>query len=318
RGEPRDLLRAHGGAQGRRPLQPSRRVYAAAQGDRRSRPGRVPRTEEPLLGEGGGRAEQRRAADRARPRGSGRRRVRARRVRGDGGQVPGGRREARTRGDRGPRALPALARAARPRRACRSGARDRTRGRRPRGAEDPRDGRGDRGEGHGGRVRPSRGAGRPRDRLRRAVSAGVARAPLPSKRRADRGGGAERGRVLMVERVFALPDLGEGLEEAEVGAWLVAEGDEVALNQPLAEVETAKAVVEIPSPFAGRVLKLHAAAGASVRVGDPLVTFEVAGQMPPSAAPETESPRPAATPAVRKLAKDLGVDLSGLRGSGRA
>ncbi len=122
----------------------------------------------------------------------------------------------------------------------------------------------------------------------------------------------------MVERVFALPDLGEGLEEAEVGAWLVAEGDEVALNQPLAEVETAKAVVEIPSPFAGRVLKLHAAAGASVRVGDPLVTFEVAGQMPPSAAPETESPRPAATPAVRKLAKDLGVDLSGLRGSGRA
>lgn len=115
----------------------------------------------------------------------------------------------------------------------------------------------------------------------------------------------------MAERVFALPDLGEGLEEAEVSAWLVAEGDEVALNQPLAEVETAKAVVEIPSPVAGRVVRLHAKAGATVKVGDPLVSFDVEERAVPAS-----GPRPAATPAVRKLARDLGVDLSNLRGSG--
>ena len=55
----------------------------------------------------------------------------------------------------------------------------------------------------------------------------------------------------MAERVFVLPDLGEGLEEAEVVQWLVAEGDPVELNQPLVEVNTAKALVEIPSPFEG-------------------------------------------------------------------
>ncbi len=110
----------------------------------------------------------------------------------------------------------------------------------------------------------------------------------------------------MTERVFALPDLGEGLEEAVVSSWLVAEGDEVVLNQPLAEVETAKAVVEVPSPFAGRVLRLHAAPGETVRVGDPLVTVEVEGA--DEAAP--------ATPAVRALAKRLGVDLAAVRGTG--
>ncbi|MGH2629168.1 MAG: biotin/lipoyl-containing protein, partial [Actinomycetota bacterium] len=59
------------------------------------------------------------------------------------------------------------------------------------------------------------------------------------------------------ERVFAMPDLGEGLEEGEIVEWLVAEGDEVALNQPLVEVETAKATVEIPSPFGGVIDALH-------------------------------------------------------------
>jgi 2-oxoisovalerate dehydrogenase E2 component (dihydrolipoyl transacylase) len=81
----------------------------------------------------------------------------------------------------------------------------------------------------------------------------------------------------MAERVFLLPDPGEGLTEAEVVAWLVAEGDAVELNQPIAEVETAKAVVEIPSPYAGVVVRLHAEAGASVAVGEALVTFEVGG-----------------------------------------
>src|SRR5438270_6884582 len=79
----------------------------------------------------------------------------------------------------------------------------------------------------------------------------------------------------MAERDFLLPDLGEGLEEAEVVKWLVAEGDEVTLNQPLVEVNTAKALVEIPSPFAGRIAKLHGGEGDIVLVGKPLVTFEV-------------------------------------------
>lgn len=115
----------------------------------------------------------------------------------------------------------------------------------------------------------------------------------------------------MAERRFALPDLGEGLDEGTITAWLVAEGDAVALNQPLVEVETAKATVEIPSPFAGRVARLHAAVGGSVPVGATLVTFEVEG--PESDEPE---PRAAATPAVRRLAKDLGVDLGSVSPTG--
>lgn len=121
----------------------------------------------------------------------------------------------------------------------------------------------------------------------------------------------------MAERVFYLPDLGEGLEEAEITEWLVSEGDEVELNQPFVEVETAKATVEIPSPFAGRVARLHAEAGARVAVGSPLVTFEVDGVSREEAgAPPPEGARVAATPAVRRLAKDLGVDLSTVAGTG--
>lgn len=74
---------------------------------------------------------------------------------------------------------------------------------------------------------------------------------------------------------FRLPDLGEGLPEAEIVHWHVAEGDEVSLNQTIAEVETAKAVVEIPSPYAGVVRDLHASAGEVVAVGSPLVSFSV-------------------------------------------
>jgi pyruvate dehydrogenase E2 component (dihydrolipoamide acetyltransferase) len=81
--------------------------------------------------------------------------------------------------------------------------------------------------------------------------------------------------------VFRLPDLAEGLEDAEVAGWFVAEGDEVALNQPLGEMQTAKATVEMPSPYAGRVVRLHASPGELVRVGEPLVTFDV----PEAAAP---------------------------------
>lgn len=84
---------------------------------------------------------------------------------------------------------------------------------------------------------------------------------------------------------FDLPDLGEGLVEAGIVQWLVEVGDEVALNQPLAEVETAKAIVEIPSPFAGVVSRLHADVGDTVAVGASLVTFAVDGEDPGSAAP---------------------------------
>ncbi|MEV8174352.1 dihydrolipoamide acetyltransferase family protein [Microbacterium sp. NPDC079176] len=76
---------------------------------------------------------------------------------------------------------------------------------------------------------------------------------------------------------FRLPDLGEGLTEAEVVQWLVAPGEVVALNQTLAEVETAKAIVELPSPHAGVVTALHAAAGETVAVGAPLIEFDVEG-----------------------------------------
>src|SRR5438132_8472975 len=75
-------------------------------------------------------------------------------------------------------------------------------------------------------------------------------------------------------RPFALPDLGEGLTEAEIVKVLVNEGDVLAEDAPLLEVETDKATVEIPSPFAGRVARIHVQPGQSVKVGDVLVTFE--------------------------------------------
>lgn len=116
----------------------------------------------------------------------------------------------------------------------------------------------------------------------------------------------------MPDRTFLLPDLGEGLEEAEIAAWLVAEGDSVTLNQPIVEVETAKANVEIPSPYAGRIAKLHASAGAVVPVGSALVTFDVEN----ADASTSSGGRVAATPAVRRLAKELGVQLGSVAGTG--
>ncbi len=118
-----------------------------------------------------------------------------------------------------------------------------------------------------------------------------------------------------------MPDLGEGLEEGRIVRWMVDEGDTVELNQPLVEVETAKAVVEIPSPFAGQVKVLHGSGGEDVLVGAPLVTFEVIGGAVASTdRPSTEKPSSASvatTPPVRKLAKDLGVAIETVRGTGR-
>jgi 2-oxoisovalerate dehydrogenase E2 component (dihydrolipoyl transacylase) len=172
----------------------------------------------------------------------------------------------------------------------------------------------------------------------------------------------------MAEREFKLPDLGEGLTDGEVVRWLVAVGDAIALNQPIVEIETAKAVVEIPAPYAGTVVKLHAGEGESLDVGAPLISVDTAGgsatataaataaTAPVAAAPEPEpelqatlvgpgerqqvrrrriggharsangpattapapaAQRPRATPPVRRYAKDRGVDLTALVGTGR-
>lgn len=122
--------------------------------------------------------------------------------------------------------------------------------------------------------------------------------------------------MAQAERVFAMPDLGEGLEEGEIVEWLVAEGDTVELNQPLVEVETAKATVEIPSPFAGVVASLHGAIGATILVGAPLVTFGDAGDVASSSGAAAPGAAARTTPPVRKLAKELGVDLAAVVGSG--
>ena len=70
---------------------------------------------------------------------------------------------------------------------------------------------------------------------------------------------------------FNLPDVGEGLTEADIVEWKVAVGDEVALNQPFVEIETAKSLVELPCPFEGTVTRLHADVGEVVEVGQPLI-----------------------------------------------
>ncbi|OHV39590.1 MULTISPECIES: dihydrolipoamide acetyltransferase family protein [Pseudofrankia] len=99
----------------------------------------------------------------------------------------------------------------------------------------------------------------------------------------------------MARREFRLPDLGEGLAEAEIVHWLVAAGDTVTVNQPLAEVETAKALVELPSPFAGRLVATHGAEGETILVGTVLVTIEddepadADGGGPPAHAPAVGS-----------------------------
>ncbi|MBX6322851.1 MAG: 2-oxo acid dehydrogenase subunit E2, partial [Rhodospirillaceae bacterium] len=77
----------------------------------------------------------------------------------------------------------------------------------------------------------------------------------------------------MTTRTFTLPDLGEGLDEAEIVAWHVGEGDHVTADQPLLSVETDKAVVEIPAPWAGRIAALRARPGDVVKVGTPLIDF---------------------------------------------
>ncbi|SNY62848.1 dihydrolipoamide acetyltransferase family protein [Paractinoplanes atraurantiacus] len=163
----------------------------------------------------------------------------------------------------------------------------------------------------------------------------------------------------MTDQVFLLPDLGEGLTEAEVVRWLVNEGDTVTVDQPVVEVETAKSLVEVPTPFAGRVAVRHAPEGSVLEVGKPLLTVgavaapspaetyreeERAGsgavligygtsaapaastrrRRPPRTAAVAHPPAPAAppkvplvvSPLVRRLAREGGLDLRTVAGSG--
>jgi len=132
---------------------------------------------------------------------------------------------------------------------------------------------------------------------------------------------------------FKLPDLGEGLAEAEIIEWHVSVGDHVRVDQPMVSVETAKAVVEVPAPFSGIVTALRAAPGDIVPTGAPLIEFDsgtVVGSMPAASEEEfvelglvggahrQKSQRALAVPAARALAKSLGVDLSTVQGGGRA
>ncbi|MCE4611917.1 MAG: 2-oxo acid dehydrogenase subunit E2 [Desulfurococcales archaeon] len=146
------------------------------------------------------------------------------------------------------------------------------------------------------------------------------------------------GRVIQVK----LPDLGEGLAEAEIVEWLVKEGDRIKQFQPMVKVLTAKATMEIPSPYTGRVVKLLAKPGDVVQVGQPFVEIEVEEEAPvpareekPEAKPSEAKEAPAraearleavavrrprrlirAPPRVRKLARQLGVKLEEIEGTG--
>jgi pyruvate dehydrogenase E2 component (dihydrolipoamide acetyltransferase) len=121
---------------------------------------------------------------------------------------------------------------------------------------------------------------------------------------------------------FKLPDLGEGLTEGEIARWLVSEGQDVAEDDPLVEIQTDKTTVEIPSPAAGKVTSILVEEGKVVPVGTVLVVIGGDGDGgPPKAdvdAPAAATPpgKARATPLVRKIAQELGVDLDSLTGSG--
>jgi pyruvate dehydrogenase E2 component (dihydrolipoamide acetyltransferase) len=126
-------------------------------------------------------------------------------------------------------------------------------------------------------------------------------------------------------KTFRLPDLGEGLQEAQVVQWHARQGDEIAVDTPLVSVETDKAVTEVPAPWSGRISRLCAEVGEIVKVGAPIVEFE--GSEPDAAALHSAASAPATVvhqptrsgktmPAVRVLARELGLDLGAMTGSG--
>ncbi|MHA1166159.1 MAG: biotin/lipoyl-containing protein [Alphaproteobacteria bacterium] len=92
-------------------------------------------------------------------------------------------------------------------------------------------------------------------------------------------------------KTFTLPDLGEGLQDAEIVSWHVSEGDRVIADQPLVSVETEKAVVEVPAPWSGTVAQLHAKSGDIVKIGAPLADFDLEGAREDSGAVVGELPK---------------------------
>ena len=114
---------------------------------------------------------------------------------------------------------------------------------------------------------------------------------------------------------FKLPDLGEGLTEGEIARWLVAEGQEIAEDDPLVEIATDKTTVEIPSPAAGTVSKILVGEGEVVPVGTLLVVIGGDGHAPAPAPPVSDT-KARATPLVRRLAQELGVDVDAIAGTG--
>merc|ERR1711879_580141 len=159
--------------------------------------------------------------------------------------------------------------------------------------------------------------------------------PLHAQYRRHHRSGAGHTGVLM--KYFKLPDLGEGLPEAEILEWHVSDGESVSLDQLLVSVETAKAIIEIPSPQNGVIAHRFGAVGDTVHTGEPLLEFDgeeedsgtVVGVLKTDtqpaqddhffigAAPGTTAHRAHMTPAVRALAKRMDVDVSQHRGSGR-
>jgi pyruvate dehydrogenase E2 component (dihydrolipoyllysine-residue acetyltransferase) len=119
---------------------------------------------------------------------------------------------------------------------------------------------------------------------------------------------------------FKLPDLGEGLTEGEIARWLVQEGQEIAEDEPLVEIQTDKTTVEIPSPAAGKVARILVAEGDVVPVGTVLVVIGEDGSLPDTTRGQTPGPVPQGrirvTPRVRKVAQELGVELTALEGTG--
>ncbi|HYY49020.1 MAG TPA: dihydrolipoamide acetyltransferase family protein [Thermoplasmata archaeon] len=133
-------------------------------------------------------------------------------------------------------------------------------------------------------------------------------------------------------REFKLPDIGEGVHEGEVVKWFVKEGDSVRENDPVVEVMTDKVTVQIPSPVTGKILERRAKEGEVVKVGSTLIVFGEAGETPSARPPDRTTPPPPprapasppappagevlAAPAVRKLARELDVNIASVRGSG--